>query len=225
MIISHRYKFIFLKTNKTAGTSIEIALTKFCGPEDVITPISPEDESIRKLFGYIGAQNYFYDENKIGENENKSKENIRFYNHITAKQVREEIGDEIWKNYYKFCVERNPWDRAVSLYFWRYKTEPRPKFSKFIKSNDLMKLKKKGQEIYTINGQVAVDKICRYEDLTEELENVRKHLGIPERLDLPQAKSQFRKNKQDYRNMYGKKEIDRIAKLFSDEIDLMGYTF
>ncbi|MEL6382956.1 MAG: chondroitin 4-O-sulfotransferase, partial [Cyanobacteria bacterium J06626_18] len=32
MIISHEYKFIFLKTRKTAGTSIEIALSKFCGP-------------------------------------------------------------------------------------------------------------------------------------------------------------------------------------------------
>ena len=58
MIISHAHKFIFLKTNKTAGTSIEIALSKFCGPSDIITPISPEDEEMRRKLGYLGSQNY-----------------------------------------------------------------------------------------------------------------------------------------------------------------------
>ena len=49
MIISHKYKYIFLKTNKTAGTSIEIALSKHCDHNDIITPISAEDEAIRKI--------------------------------------------------------------------------------------------------------------------------------------------------------------------------------
>jgi hypothetical protein len=39
MIINHRYKFIFLKTRKTAGTSIESALSQFCDSNDIITPI------------------------------------------------------------------------------------------------------------------------------------------------------------------------------------------
>ena len=32
MIVSHEHKFIFLKTKKTAGTSIELALSELCGP-------------------------------------------------------------------------------------------------------------------------------------------------------------------------------------------------
>ena len=43
MIASHQHRFIFLKTRKTAGTSVEIALSKVCGPDDIITEISPED--------------------------------------------------------------------------------------------------------------------------------------------------------------------------------------
>ena len=37
MIISHRYKFIFIKTHKTAGSSMEMALGPLCGPDDIIT--------------------------------------------------------------------------------------------------------------------------------------------------------------------------------------------
>jgi len=58
MVISHRYKFIFLKTNKTAGTSVEIALPKFCGSDDIITPIKLEDEENQEKLGYRGPQNY-----------------------------------------------------------------------------------------------------------------------------------------------------------------------
>ena len=58
MILSHKYKFIFLKTNKTAGTSIELALSKFCEAEDIITPVTPQDEELRRSLGHPGPQNH-----------------------------------------------------------------------------------------------------------------------------------------------------------------------
>jgi len=58
MIISHKYQFIFLKTAKTAGTSIEIALSRFCGQDDIITPVSVEDELKRQAAGGVAPQNY-----------------------------------------------------------------------------------------------------------------------------------------------------------------------
>jgi len=34
MLVSHRKKFIYLKTKKTAGTSVEIYLERYCLPPD-----------------------------------------------------------------------------------------------------------------------------------------------------------------------------------------------
>lgn len=227
MIISHSHKFIFLKTNKTAGTSIEIALSKFCGPEDIITPISPADEETRRKLGYPGPQNYSLPISSYSVRDvarvliKRKKKNL--YNHITAKEVKAYIDDQAWNSYYKFCVERNPWDRCISLYYWRNGLEPRPTISEFISSDVPLMLKKRGYEVYTIDGRVAVDKICRFENLSNELEEVRKQVGIPEKLELPRAKSKYRKDKLNYRDILGEADKAIIANLFHDEISLLGY--
>jgi Sulfotransferase family len=231
MIISHKYKFIFLKTNKTAGTSVEIALSKFCGADDIITPITPEDEKIRRDKGYRGPQNclqvpiWDYGIRDVAKLLIKGIKRPRFYNHMSAKEIRAHIGGRVWNSYYKFCFERNPWDRVISLYYWRYRSEPRPTISEFVESNIPMVLRIRGFELYTINGQIAVDKICHFENISEELEVIRKRLGIPEKLDCPYAKSQFRKDKRSYRDILDVKQQAKIAELFSDEISLMGYEF
>lgn len=229
MIISHRNKFIFLKTNKTAGTSVEIALSKFCGPEDIITPISPEDEKVRRELGYRGAQNFAMPFKNYSVYESvkwlTGRFKKQFYNHIKAEEVKKSIGDEVWDSYYKFCVERNPWDRVISLYYHKYNCEPRPSISEFLSSDDPLILKERGYELYTIDGQVAVNRVCKFENLTEELEEVRKQLGLPEKLDLPRAKSQYRKDKRNYRDILGEGDKEKVLDLFFDEVDLHGYEF
>ncbi|MES2657556.1 MAG: sulfotransferase family 2 domain-containing protein [Verrucomicrobiota bacterium] len=230
MIISHRHKFIFLKTTKTAGTSIEIALSKFCGPDDIITPITQEDEQIRRKLGYPGPRNFLAPWWNYGIKDlivlirTKRKKRL-YYNHIPASLVRKHVGKDVWDGYFKFCVERNPWDRAVSFYFWKNREEPRIPFSEYVDSKAPVILRKNGFGVYTIDGEVAVDRICRFEHLAEDLEAVRNRLGLQEKLELPRAKSRFRKSEGGYQGIYGEAEKAKIAELFSDEIRRFGYEF
>jgi hypothetical protein len=46
MLASFEHNFLFIKTRKTAGTSLEIELSRHCGAADIVTPISPEDEPL-----------------------------------------------------------------------------------------------------------------------------------------------------------------------------------
>ena len=51
MIASHAHRFVFVKTRKTAGTSLEIALSRHCGPSDAEIVAERFDRTIRE-FGY-----------------------------------------------------------------------------------------------------------------------------------------------------------------------------
>ena len=61
MILLHHPPLIFLKPHKVAGTSFEIALSRFAGPHDIITPIGKsgaEGRAIRQRLGFRDAQNH-----------------------------------------------------------------------------------------------------------------------------------------------------------------------
>ena len=217
MILSHKHKFIFIKTNKTAGTSVEIALSKFCGSDDIITKISEKDEETRVALGYPCAQNYTIDDNGL----------LECYNHMPATEVKAGVSDQIWKSYYKFCIERNPWDRVISLYYWRphNNSDEGVMFNDFVHSDALKILKKRGIDLYTLNHKVIVNRILRFENIEEEMARLKRKLGLDADILLPRAKSHTRKDRRPYVEVYSKKEQLAVAKMFDREIRLMGYTF
>lgn len=222
MILSHRHQFIFIKTSKTAGTSVEIALSRHCGPDDIITPISPEDESTRRELGGVGPQNHRPPPGPDGRPQGRR---AGFYNHMCATEIQALIPAQMWDDYFTFCIERNPWDRIISLYYWRNREEPRPTVRDFLESDEPDRLRTKGRDLYTIDGEVVVDRILRYESLEEELEEVRQLLGIPVPLELPRTKAQFRTDRRPYQELLTPEEAQLVASRFDREIELLGYTF
>ena len=231
MIVCHKYKFIFLKTSKTAGSSIEMALSKYCGPGDIITPLSEGEDELRVKAGGLGPQNYLEKPLRATPSQwwklaSRAKPLRRYYNHISASKLKKRLGAEVWDDYYKFCVVRNPWDRVISQYYWRQRhSDDLMSIDEFLESRHIGSLIRKGIGVYSVGGQVVVDRICRYETLDSDLEEVRQHLGLPDPISLPRAKSTFRADRRHYSEVYTDSQKEKIRSIFKDEIDLLGYEF
>lgn len=227
MIINHRYRFIFLKTVKTAGTSVEIALSKFCTPDDVITPITDEDEQLRGELGYQGPVNYRVPFRRYSPRDWArflvTRRRLEFYNHAPARFVRPHVDPVVWNTYFKFTVERNPFDKVVSKYYWDYRGKPPLPLDEWIRKGKGNRIR--GFEIYSIDGEVVVDRILRYEKLSEELNAITGHLGLPEPIQLPRAKGNFRKDKRHYREIMGEESCRSLAEVYAREIALLDYSF
>ncbi len=228
MIVCHAHKFIFIKTRKTAGTSVEIALSKYCGPDDIITRITPGDEKIRAELGYRGPQKDRYPLSSYQPKDwgyllTRGKR-PKLYNHLPAAEARQRLGDEIWNSYFKFTIERNPWDRAVSLYYWRTRdAKARPSFTQYL--TDTAPDQLSNFDVYAIDGAVAMDHVIRFEQLSSDLARVAERLGLPGTTELPNAKGGVRKDKRPYRESYGDQEREIIARACSREIAHFGYEF
>lgn len=228
MIISHKHKFIFVKTKKTASTSVEIALSKICGGNDIITPIDKKDEEARKKFARISAQNYYLPLSQYGKNNFlrsiRKARPLKFYNHISCEEIRDSISQEVWDEYYKFTLDRNPYDKIVSLYFWRGGDKKFGSIYNFLLKGGLNGFN--SYDLYTINGILAVDKIYQYEHLDEMFEDLTERLGLEEPLKLPdyKAKSAYRK-KRSYRDILDKRSKRLIRRIFAREFELLDYSW
>lgn len=230
MILSHRHRFIFVKTQKTAGTSIEIALSEHCGPDDVVTPITEEDERIRRERGAAGPRNYREpfsptDPRDWVRRALGRRRPARFWNHISAAEIRERVDPGVWDGYFKFCFERNPWDKVVSFYYFHrdgLEGGAPPTLAEFVRSGwgDASDFDR-----YAIDGEVAVDFVGRYESLDRDLRTAWERIGLPGEPRLPRAKSGYRTDRRPYAELYGPEERRAVEAFFAREIERFGYRF
>jgi len=207
VIVSHRYRFVFIKTYKTAGTSLELTLGSLCGADDVITPLDnhPLDDQVDLTDHH--PRNY-------GE---------WSYNHMSARAVKARIGPAIWANYFTFAVERNPWDKALSFHAMVTQRRGPLSFDRFLHTDGLHG---ENAPLYTDNkGAVMVARVLRYEKLDQELAEVFAHLNVPWTGLKIRARSGNRADKRPYHAVYSTAQRQRVATLFQKEIDLWGYSF
>jgi len=229
MILSHKHKFIFIKTEKTAGTSLEIALSEFCGPDDIITKITITDELKRKELGYRTAQNYNIPFSKYVQLDwgrlLLKRRTAKFYNHMSALEVKSLVSEEVWNTYYKFSFDRNPWDKMISWYYWKNRNGGYDSIDDFMAKG--MGGLVKGFDLYTIGGVKAVDDIFKYEDIPGALKTITEKLDLPKPLEMPNyiAKGGARKEKKHYSELLSPEAVENVNIMAAREIRLLDYRF
>ena len=205
MIISHKLKVIFIKTSKTAGSSFELALSKYCGPDDIYTKIA-SDTNIRKSWN-------------IPESQNTKK--TKFVEHISASKIKKTIPKNIWNSYLKVSIIRCPYDTIISSYYWN---KFRKSFSRFVAIRLSPEKNLWGYKVICIDNRLVTDFLIRYEHLSEDIKKLEIKIGCPGLLQTFQNikdKSNYRPPGRDIYTVYSQNPIAKamIDKAYGNMMD------
>jgi len=214
MIISHKHKLIFIKPLKVAGTSFELALRNYCGPEDIITMCTPEDERVSlkrnkihfqnenngaKYFDHvIGLDVDFHVSGNVMNNDCYQgmgtilrvfeANSQRYYNHIEARKIKKRIGEDIFNSYTKVSIIRHPIDYLISNYYFFGIDLQNVSFRNYAIQAPVKDFKK----FYEINGEYIIDHMIRFENLNEDIKKLEQKIpglvGLAERMKTFKSK-------------------------------------
>ena len=233
MIISFKYKFIFIKNYKTAGSSIESYLYNFLTNKDIFA--QTEDHKGINCWGNFNPKSLM---ENFGEKKVKKVINSKmaFFPHMPIwlvkerlEQLEKKLNYEIFNNFYKFAVIRNPFDVVVSAYYWRNKPKTPITFEQI-----LYKLKNNKYTtgaLHNLNrvmdlslNKIMCDKILKYENLNDELDEIFNKLKIPfsGKLEIFKKKSNREK---DYREFYNERSINLINDIFKKKLKCLIINF
>lgn len=203
MLFSQRRKFLFIHIQKTAGTSIEVALAS-------VTP-----DAVRRF-------------DDIPECRDPLKNR-----HLFAADLKKYLDDEIWNSYYKFAFVRNPWARLVSWYnmcverpttpfMWLVKREAKT-FDDFLSLSQWRAQRTTFNQADYISdpaGNLIVDFVGRFERVNSDFRVICDRLNID--VKLPHKN---RSTPTDYRMYYRDGTRKAVAERFARDIEMFGYSF
>ena len=197
MLISHQYRFIFIKTVKTAGTSVEAFLEPYCCPPGHVvqhwTPTLVSD------FGVVGQRW-----------PNNDRDNLGYYNHMPASAVKSIFPH--FDKYSKVTVVRDPYDRAISYFHFLIPHLLHLVACRWIKLLNWCAMVQRiyykkvcsffryglpdEQQLLCIDGVMAIQYCLRFEQLYSDLTKLVKSLSLPITSSISESLPAFKMNRQ-----------------------------
>jgi hypothetical protein len=217
MLLSHRKRFIYLKTIKTASTSVEIALEHECYPEGEYPGESHERTQHVSAAGIVGVRMPHLDDSL-------------WFNHMPAALVRVQA-PKAWAAYTKFCVIRNPFDKVVSCFWVKLDNSTRVDlaqapfevvhraFSHWCARTLEMPM---DRDKYVIDGSLCMDRVIRYECLEDDLARVCDDLNLQPR-PLGGYKRGLRARPEPFADYYDIPSAAKVAAWFDWELQAFAY--
>ncbi len=250
MILSHKHKFVFIKGIKVAGTSVEIALSQVCGPDDIITPVTPADEHHR--IGTAGEpRNYAthlfprfirssLERRYVKSLTGASREEVgsirrpksRFTNHMPLSDVLRHVPRAA--DYELIYVERSPYAKVMSLANWQKHAAAYNSGGSLERSPDMIadavdRVIASG----VINSVVNIDRyrdsagrvrgtLWKAETLADDVAGFFRSRGV-EPVPLVHAKRGFGSDAVDPEAVLRPDQIKLINQLFDEEFETFGW--
>jgi hypothetical protein len=213
MLISHRHRFVFIKTIKTAGTSVEGLLEPFCCPPGhVVQHWTPTLVSEHGVVGRRWPQN--------------DRPDYGYYNHMPAGAIQKRLPE--FEHYTRITCVRDPYDRAISHFHFLHEALPprgqmpleeaialhgageaealRARFLSFIEQCSYNE-----SGILCIDGTLAVNRWLRYEALVPDLEQLVADLNLPLAGSVAAALPRFKQNR------FGRSDLPPLEAYLSPE--------
>ena len=210
-MISCEHRCIFIHIPKTGGSSLE----------NLIWPETPErPRRVEDL--WMGFVDKFHNKYQTGG-----------LQHLTARLVRQEVGETVFDRYFKFAFVRNPWDKVISQFTFMQK---RKDLRSFIGMGQRDCLKRYLELIarkphvqwlpqidflYDEDGSCMVDYIGRFEQFPTSVEHILRRLALPAGA-IPHEKRGARGRYQDY---YDAESQAMVEALYAADIERFGYCF
>jgi hypothetical protein len=217
MLLSPRYKFLFVHIAKTGGTSVRAALERLRWRDPWYWLMFP-CHRLSHLTGH-----------RLG---------TKFPRHAHAIAAQEMLPKEFYDSLFKFAFVRNPWDLQVSSFHHIRRERPhylqgRDNFADFLRwkldadrpyqFHIDTSIERQSDYLIDLHGNLIVDFVGRYERLHDDFAEACQRIGIamPE---LPHRRQATDRSK-DYRSYYDDALVERVAEHFRDDIERFGYRF